>query len=78
MTGVAALTTRLNALVAVAPAASATSIVNCRTAFPSADTVTVRTGAPFFYEQQGERFGFGPPAFQQEMLAKLARGERLW
>src|SRR5437016_14284067 len=37
-----------------------------------------RTGAPFFYEQRGERFGFGPPAFQQEMLAKLERGERLW
>jgi hypothetical protein len=37
-----------------------------------------RTGAPFFYEQQGERFGFGPPAFQHEMLARLERGERLW
>jgi hypothetical protein len=37
-----------------------------------------RTGSPFFYERQGERFGFGPPAFQQEMLAKLERGERLW
>jgi hypothetical protein len=37
-----------------------------------------RTGAPFFYEQRGERFGFGPPAFQQEMLARLERGERLW
>ena len=37
-----------------------------------------RTGAPFFYEQNGERFGFGPPAFQQEMLARLDRGERLW
>jgi hypothetical protein len=37
-----------------------------------------RTGAPFFYESRGERFGFGPPAFQQEMLARLERGERLW
>lgn len=37
-----------------------------------------RTGAPFFYEQRGERFGFGPPAFQHEMMAKVARGERLW
>ncbi len=33
---------------------------------------------PFFYEQAGERFGFGPPAFQVEMAAKVARGERLW
>jgi hypothetical protein len=37
-----------------------------------------RTGAPFFYESRGERFGFGPPAFQHEMLARLERGERLW
>ena len=37
-----------------------------------------RSGAPFFYEQKGERFGFGPPEFQQEMLGKLERGERLW
>jgi hypothetical protein len=37
-----------------------------------------RTGAPFFYERNGERFGFGPPQFQQEMLARLQAGERLW
>src|SRR2546427_4982612 len=37
-----------------------------------------RTGAPFFYEQRGERFGFGPPEFQQEMLRKVENGERLW
>src|SRR2546426_4613847 len=37
-----------------------------------------RTGAPFFYEQRGERFGFGPPEFQQEMLHKVESGERLW
>lgn len=37
-----------------------------------------RTGVPFFYEQAGERFGFGPPAFQHEMLTKVERGERLW
>lgn len=36
------------------------------------------SGVPFFYEQRGERFGFGPPAFQEEMAAKVARGERLW
>jgi hypothetical protein len=39
---------------------------------------SARTGAPFFYEQQGSRFGFGPAAFQQEMLARVERGERLW
>ena len=40
--------------------------------------LAAHTGAAFFYEQAGERFGFGPPAFQQEMMAKVARGERLW
>jgi len=39
---------------------------------------SVQSGAPFFYEQKGERFGFGPPEFQQEMVAKLEAGERLW
>jgi SEC-C motif len=39
---------------------------------------SVATGSPFFYEQRGERFGFGPPEFQLEMLAKVERGERLW
>lgn len=36
------------------------------------------TGTPFFYAQEGERFGYGPPEFQQEMAARVARGERLW
>ena len=39
---------------------------------------SVESGSPFFYEQAGERFGFGPPEFQHEMLAKLESGERLW
>jgi hypothetical protein len=39
---------------------------------------SVRSGAPFFYEQKGERFGFGPAEFQQEMVMKLQNGERLW
>jgi hypothetical protein len=39
---------------------------------------SARTGAPFFYEQQGSRYGFGPAAFQHEMLAQVERGERLW
>ena len=37
-----------------------------------------RSGRPFFYEQRGERFGFGPKEFQTEMLARLERDERLW
>ena len=36
------------------------------------------TRAPFFYEQRGERFGYGPPDFQREMAARVARGEKLW
>ena len=36
------------------------------------------TGSPFFYQQNGERIGFGPPAFQQEMMARVQRGKRLW
>jgi hypothetical protein len=37
-----------------------------------------RTGRPFFYERGGERFGFGPPEFQAEMMDKVSRGEPLW
>ena len=37
-----------------------------------------RTGAPFFYEIAGERFGFGPEDFQREMLRRIERGDRLW
>jgi hypothetical protein len=37
-----------------------------------------KSGAPFFYEQKGERYGFGPVQFQQEMLARIEAGERLW
>jgi hypothetical protein len=39
---------------------------------------SLKKDRPFFYEQAGERFGFGPREFQIEMLAKLERGERLW
>jgi SEC-C motif-containing protein len=39
---------------------------------------SVGTGCPFFYEQGGERFGFGPQEFQVEMLEKFERGESLW
>lgn len=37
-----------------------------------------RTHRPFFYEQRGEKLAFGPPAFQQDMLERLARGEPMW
>ena len=36
------------------------------------------SGSPFYYERDGERLGYGPPEFQQEMLARLAQGQRLW
>lgn len=36
------------------------------------------TGRPFFYEQQGQKIGYGPPEFQQDMMEKLRRGEPLW
>ncbi|MDB5775026.1 MAG: hypothetical protein JWP38_1159 [Herbaspirillum sp.] len=37
-----------------------------------------RTGRPFFYEIAGEKMGFGPPAFQQDMLLRAQRGEKMW
>jgi hypothetical protein len=39
---------------------------------------SVRTRRPFFYEQRGEKLGFGPPEFQRDMLARLQRGEPMW
>ena len=39
---------------------------------------SMRTHRPFFYEQAGEKLGFGPPEFQQDMLQRLARGEPMW
>jgi hypothetical protein len=39
---------------------------------------SARTGAPFFYERAGERYGFGPEAFRQEMLQKHESGQKLW
>ena len=37
-----------------------------------------RTGQPFYYTQSGERLGYGPALFQQDMLQRLQRGEKLW
>lgn len=42
------------------------------------EELSLRTRRPFFYERAGERFGFGPPEFQQEMSERVARGEALW
>lgn len=42
------------------------------------EAFTRSTGSPFYYQRAGERLGYGPVAFQQEMAAKVARGERLW
>jgi hypothetical protein len=39
---------------------------------------SLRTQRPFFYEQEGERYGFGPPEFQVEMGERVARGDKLW
>ena len=36
------------------------------------------SGSPFYYQRDGERLGYGPAEFQQEMQDKLARGEALW
>lgn len=41
-----------------------------------AHSETSRT--PFFYQRDGERFGFGPLEFQLEMASRAARGEPLW
>ena len=42
------------------------------------EAFAVRTGQPFFYSLKGEKIGFGPVAFQQEMAARQARGEAMW
>lgn len=39
---------------------------------------SMQTGRPFFYEIAGEKLGFGPPAFQQDMLQRAQRGEAMW
>jgi hypothetical protein len=39
---------------------------------------SMQTGRPFFYEMNGEKLGFGPPLFQQDMLQRAQRGEPMW
>ena len=38
----------------------------------------MRSGRPFFYSINGEKIGFGPAEFLQEMVARMARGETMW
>lgn len=39
---------------------------------------SIRTLRPFLYQQDGRWYGFGPQAFQREVAAKAARGEKLF
>jgi SEC-C motif len=38
---------------------------------------SMATGQPFFYEQNGEKLGFGPPEFQQDMLSRRQGGDAM-
>ena len=42
------------------------------------EAFAIRTARPFFYSVNGEKIGFGPVEFQQEMVARMARGEAMW
>ena len=39
---------------------------------------SIKNLRPFMYQREGLWYGFGPPAFQQEVAAKAARGAALW
>ena len=39
---------------------------------------SIQTGRPFFYEIAGEKLGFGPRLFQEDMLQRAQRGEPMW
>jgi hypothetical protein len=39
---------------------------------------SIKTMRPFMYQINEQWFGYGPTAFQQEMAAKVAKGEPLW
>lgn len=41
-------------------------------------TFSRQTGQPFFYEQAGEKLGYGPPAFQEDMQSRAQRGAPMW
>ena len=40
--------------------------------------LAMHNASPFYYQEGGERLGYGPPEFQQEMAEKVRRGEKLW
>ena len=42
------------------------------------EAYAIRSDRPFFYSVNGEKIGFGPVEFQQEMVARMARGEAMW
>jgi hypothetical protein len=37
-----------------------------------------RTRYPFVFVRDGQWYAHGSPEFQREVIAKLARGEKLW
>ncbi len=39
---------------------------------------SIRNHRPFLYQSGGEWYAVGPPEFQEEILARVARGENLW
>lgn len=39
---------------------------------------SMQSGRPFFYEIGGEKLGFGPPEFQQDMLLRAQDGLPMW
>ena len=42
------------------------------------EAYAMRSGQPFFYSIKGEKVGFGPVEFLQEMQVRMARGEAMW
>ena len=42
------------------------------------EAYAMRTNRPFFYSLNGEKIGYGPVEFLQEMTARMARGEAMW
>lgn len=42
------------------------------------EAFAARTGTPFLFVRRGQWYAHGPAEFQQEVIARLARGERFW
>ena len=43
-----------------------------------AKNFSLETRRPFLYQLDDEWYAFGSPEFQQEILSKVAKGEKLW